>query len=137
MAGHEERASLPGSVTVSVVLMYLGGIVQMGLGIIIVFLRYAPGVTADELTLPVTLVGVGIVLFGLFVVSLASGVARGRRAARLSATIVILLGWVLFIVDLLISADGDWSGVIIQTVVAVAVIVPLWVGAGRQYFTAG
>ncbi|MET0955103.1 MAG: hypothetical protein ABWY68_04070 [Cryobacterium sp.] len=136
MAAPEERPSLPGSVTFSVVLMYLGGIVQMGLGIIIVFLRYVPGVTDHDITLAVTLVGVGIILFGLFVVSLASGVARGSRASRLSATIVLLLGWVLFIVDLVVSADGDWSGVIIQTAIAVAVILPLWVGAGRRYFAA-
>ena len=124
----------PGWVTWAVVLMYIGGIIQIALGILTVFLRYAPDVAADGIALGVTLVGAGIILFGLFVIGLASGVARGSRASRVGATVVILLGLALAIADLVIAGDADWSGVAIQLILVAAVIVPLWVGAGRRYF---
>lgn len=124
----------PGGVTFAVVLMYIGGILQITVGILTIFLRYVPDVAADGIASAVTLIGAGIILFGLFVVSLASGVARGSRAARLAATIVILLGLVLTGVDLVVAADGDWTGVTLQLVLLAAVILPLWVGRGRRYF---
>ncbi|MCS5736252.1 hypothetical protein [Herbiconiux daphne] len=126
----------PGLVTFAVVLMYIGGVAQVALGILTIFLRYAPGAEADGLVLPVTLFGSGMIFFGLFVVALASGVARGSRAARVGATVVMLLGLVLAIVDLVVAADGDWSGVAVQTVASAAVILPLWTGRGRLYFAA-
>lgn len=130
----QEHPRRPGLVTWAVVLMYIGGITQIGLGIVTVFLRYAPDVAAEGIALGVTLVGAGIILFGLFVIALASGVARGSRASRLGATVVILLGLALAITALVVADDGDWSGVTIQLVLVAAVILPLWVGPGRRYF---
>jgi heme A synthase len=129
-----EHPPRPGWVTLAVVLMYIGGILQIGLGILALFLRYDPDVEADGIAFAVTLVGTAIILFGLFVVALASGVARGSRAARVSATVLILLGWALSVVDLVIAADGDWTGVLLQTVLVAAVALPLWAGGGRRYF---
>ncbi|WP_240694933.1 hypothetical protein [Cryobacterium sp. SO1] len=130
----QEHPRRPGLVTGAVVLMYIGGITQIGLGIVTVFLRYAPDVAAEGIALGVTLVGAGIILFGLFVIALASGVARGSRASRLGATVVILLGLALAITAMVVADDGDWSGVTIQLVLVAAVILPLWVGPGRPYF---
>jgi len=124
----------PGGVTFAVVLMYIGGIAQIALGVLTIFLRYAPDVAADGTTFAVSLTGAGMVLFGLFVVALASGVARGSRVSRLSATVVVALGLVLMLADLIVADDGDWSGVAIQGLVVVCVVLPLWTGAGRRYF---
>jgi len=124
----------PGGVTFAVVLMYIGGIAQIALGVLTIFLRYAPDVAADGTTFAVSLTGAGMILFGLFVVALASGVARGSRVSRVSATVVVALGLVLMLADLIVADDGDWSGVAIQGLVVVCVVLPLWTGAGRRYF---
>jgi len=124
----------PAAVTVAVVLMYLGGVAQICLGIASIFLRYTAEAEAEGIALAVSLFGAGMILFGLFVIALASGVARGSRASRIGATIVLLLAVLLVVTDAVVSADGDWSAVAVQLPVSSAVIVPLWVGRGRRYF---
>jgi len=125
----------PGIVTFVVVLIYIAGIADVALGVLTIFLRYLPETAAEGITLPVTLLGAGMILFGLLLVALASGVARGSRAARIGTTIVLLAGLALDVADLLIAADGDWSGVVTQLAACAIVIIPLWVGAGGRYFT--
>jgi len=124
----------PASVTVAVVIMYLGGVAQIALGIVTIFLRYTPEAESEGIVLAVSLFGVAMILFGLFVIALASGVARGSRASRIGATVVLTLALVVAIVDLLVAADGDWSGVAIQSVASAGVILPLWITTGRRYF---
>jgi hypothetical protein len=131
VTGSEPRVR-PGWVTTAVVLLYIGAILQITVGILAIFLRYAPD--ADEVAFAITLIGAGIILFGLFMIGLASGVARGSRPARLATSAVILLVFALSLVDLFVAADGDWTGVTIQLVLMLAVLLPLWVGAGRRYF---
>ncbi|WP_314323336.1 hypothetical protein [Paenarthrobacter ilicis] len=129
-----ERSQRPGTVTFAVVLMYMAGITQILLGILTIFLRYTPDAQSQGVTLPITLLGAGMVLFGLLVIGLASGVARGSSAARQGATAVMLLGLAFAVLDLLVAADGDWSAVISQSIASIAVVVPLWTGRGRRYF---
>ncbi|MET3905394.1 hypothetical protein [Paenarthrobacter sp. 4246] len=129
-----ERPQRPGVVTFSVVLMYIGGIAQILLGILTIFLRYTPEAQSGGIALPITLLGAGMILFGLLVIGLASGVARGSEAARRGATAVMLLGLAFAVLDLTIAGDGDWSAVISQSIATVAVLVPVWVGRGRRYF---
>jgi len=124
----------PAAVTVAVVLMYLGGIAQICLGIVSIFLRYTAEAAAEGIALAVSLFGAGMILFGLFVIALASGVARGSRASRIGATIVLLLAVVLVVAYAVVAADGDWSAAVVQTVVSVAVVLPLWTGSGRRHF---
>ncbi|QJU55971.1 hypothetical protein HL652_06850 [Herbiconiux sp. SALV-R1] len=116
--------------------MYIGGIAQIALGILAIFLRYTPEASEGGEALAVTLLGVAMILFGLFVVSLASGVARASRMSRLVASILLVLAVLLAVLDLVVAGDGDWSGLAVQLVVSAAVIVPLWVGPGRRYFAA-
>jgi len=129
-----ESPKRPGAVTFSVVLMYIGGIAQILLGILTIFLRYTPEAQSGGIALPITLLGAGMILFGLLVIGLASGVARGSEAARRGATTVMLLGLAFAVVDLIVAVDGDWSAVIVQSIATVAVVVPQWVGRGRRYF---
>lgn len=128
------RRPRPPGVTVAVVLMYLGGLAQIALGIGTIFLRYAADAAAEGIGTAVTLLGAGMILFGLFVIALASGVARGSRAARTSATVVMVLGLALMLLDALTAGDDDWSGVVIQSLATVAVVAPLRIGRGRRYF---
>ena len=138
MDGMTQRAprARPGFVTFAVVLVYLGGIAQIALGILAIFLRYTPEAAEGDTALAVTLLGVAMILFGLFVIALASGVARGSRVSRWAATIVLLAAVLLAVVDLVVAADGDWSGLAVQLAVSALVIVALWTGAGRRYFAA-
>ncbi len=129
-----ERDKRPGAVTFSVVLMYIGGIAQILLGILTIFLRYTPEAQSGGITFPITLLGAGMVLFGLLVIGLASGVARGSTAARRGATAVMLLGLAFAVLDLIIGADRDRSAVISQAIATVMVLVPLWTSRGRRYF---
>jgi len=129
-----ESPKRPGVVTFSVVLMYIGGIAQIVLGVLTIFLRYAPEAQSSGITFPITMLGAGMVLFGLLVIGLASGVARGSEAARRGATAVMLLGLAFAVLDLIIAADGDWSAVISQSIATVAVVIPLWTGRGSRYF---
>lgn len=122
--------------TVAVVVLYLGGIAQIGLGVVSIFLRYSTEVQADGLTLAVTLTGAGMVLFGLFMIAIASGVARGSALSRAIASAIVALALALAVVDLVVAGDGDWTGVVVQSVVAAAVLLPLWLGGGRAYFAA-
>ncbi|MGR0160338.1 hypothetical protein [Paenarthrobacter nitroguajacolicus] len=131
-----ESPNRPGVVTFSVVLMYIGGIAQILLGILTIFLRYTPEAQSGGIALPITLLGAAMILFGLLVIGLASGVARGSEAARRGATAVMFLGLAFAVVDLIVAADGDWSAVIVQSIATVAVVVPQWVGRGRRYFEA-
>ncbi|MFB2581373.1 hypothetical protein ACEXQD_08980 [Herbiconiux sp. P15] len=126
----------PGSVTFAVVLVYIAGVAQIALGILAIFLRYTPEASEGETALAVTLLGAAMVLFGLFVIALASGVARGSRVSRTVVTVLMLLAVALAVVDLVVAADGDWSGLAVQLVVSALVILPLWLGAGRRYFAA-
>ncbi|MDR6989764.1 hypothetical protein J2Y66_004281 [Paenarthrobacter nitroguajacolicus] len=126
----------PGTVTFSVVLMYIGGIAQIILGILTIFLRYTPEAQSGGAAFPITLLGAGMILFGLLVIGLASGVARGSEAGRRGATAVMLLGLAFAVLDLIIAGDGDWSAVIVQSLATIAVVVPLWVRRGRRYFDA-
>jgi heme A synthase len=125
----------PGIVTFAVVVMYAGGVAQIALGILTLFVRYVPDAPTGELGLLVTLFGAGMILFGLFVIALASGVGRGSRAARLAASVVMILALALAVTALVVVGDGDWSGVAVQLVASAAVIVPVWMPPGRRYFT--
>ncbi|MCS5719690.1 hypothetical protein N1027_16275 [Herbiconiux sp. CPCC 205763] len=124
----------PGLVTFSVVLIYIAGIVDVLLGIAAIFVRYLPEAEADGLVFPVTVVGAAMIIIGLAIVSLASGVARGSRFARGAITILLLVGLVLGIVELVLDPDDGPSGLIGQAVACVVVALPLWIGPGGRFF---
>ena len=56
------------------VLVYLSGLASVAIGILILLSRYQ--VERAEV-LPVSLLGAGVILFGLLTIAVASGVARG------------------------------------------------------------
>ncbi len=115
-------ARRPVPVTIAVVLVYLGGLASALFGLLFLLTRYA--VTGSDV-LAVTLIGAGIMLFGLLSVAAAAGLSRGSGLSRvfvtvLAATLIALQLWSLLV-------QHEWSGwSIAQVVLHAAVITALW-----------
>jgi hypothetical protein len=137
MIGHMDAVvprRRPGLVTLAVVLIYIAGVVDVLVGIAAIFVRYLPEAEADGLVFPVTVLGAAMIIIGLAIIALASGVARGSRFARGAITILLLLGLVVDIVDLVLDPDSGPTGLIGQAIACVIVALPLWIGPGGRYF---
>ncbi len=74
-----ETRRRPAVVTAAIVLVYVGGLLNTALGVVVLLARYA--VTPD-LVLPVSLVGAATVLLGLLTVAGGSALSRGSVLAR-------------------------------------------------------
>ncbi|MEI3868595.1 hypothetical protein V6S02_16055 [Microbacterium sp. CCNWLW134] len=118
--------------TVVVVLVYTVAFANVALGILVLLSRY--DVAADEV-LPVSLLGAGIILFGLLVVALASALARGSRLARLFLTGYVALLVALQVVTIVSSDSWDIPATV-QLLVQVIAVVFVWVPPASRYFTA-
>lgn len=120
----------PVAVTVAIVLVYVGGLLNTALGVLVLLARY--GVT-DDLVLPVSLVGAATILLGLLTVAGGSALARGSRLARnlLTAYLAVL---VVLQVTALALTELD-ATIVAALVAALAVIAALWIpGRARRYF---
>lgn len=126
----------PPELIVAVVLGYLTGVAQILAGIAVMFGRYLPD-TNDAERLVVTIVGACIVLLGLFVITIASGLTRARRDARVLVTALLGVTIVLDVVILIASPD-QWF-VIVDLVLVAAAVTVLWTGRTARFFarTAG
>jgi holin-like protein len=122
----------PVVVTIAVVLVYLSGLASIAVGILILLSRY----TVDPpQVLPVSLLGAGVILFGLLTIAVASGVSRGRRLARLLVTIYLVLQFVLRIVTILSADAWDWSSAI-ELAAYAFIAYALWAPPGSRFFAA-
>ncbi|MFJ3394603.1 hypothetical protein [Leifsonia aquatica] len=122
----------PAELIVAIVLSYVVGIGQIAAGIVLMFVRYADGLDGTE-RFVVTLVGALTMLLGLLVVSLASGLGRARRDARVLLTVLMSVSAALG-VYVLITSPGDLWFRLIDVVVTVAVIAVLWTGRVARFF---
>ncbi|GAA2250514.1 hypothetical protein N1031_20110 [Herbiconiux moechotypicola] len=129
-------ARRPALVTVAVVLVYITGIADVLLGILAVFARYLPEAELDGLAFPVTVLGAAMIIIGLGIVALASGLARGSRFARGLLTALLLIGLALDLTGFVLAPEGGPSTVIAQAVVAAVVLLPLWFGPGARWLRA-
>lgn len=120
----------PVAVTVAIVLVYLGGLLNTGLGILVLLARYE---VTDDLVLPVSLVGAATILLGLLTVAGGSALARGSRLARNLLTGYLSVLVVLQAVALpLTELDPTIIGALIA---ALSVIAAMWVPPhARRYF---
>jgi len=118
-------------VRVAVVLIYLSGFASVAIGILVLLSRYS--VEAAEV-LPTSLLGAGIILFGLLTIAVASGVARGRRLARLILTIYLAVQFVLHIVTIVTADTWDWTSAV-EMVIYVFIAVAVWTPPGSRYFS--
>lgn len=77
-----DAARRPVIVSVAVAFVYLTGLLSILLGILVLLSRYDQSSSGDILA--VSLVGAAIILIGLLIIGIASGVAR-RAACRASS----------------------------------------------------
>jgi hypothetical protein len=117
-------------VRVAVVLVYLSGFASVAIGILVLLSRYR--VEPAEV-LPVSLLGAGIILFGLLTIAVASGVARGRRLARLLLTTYLAVQFVLHIVTIVTADTWDWTSAA-EMAIYIFTAVAVWTPPGSRYF---
>jgi holin-like protein len=121
----------PAIVTVALVFVYLGGLAATALGILVLLSRYQ--VPADEV-LTVSLLGAGVILFGLLSLAVAGALARGSRPARILLTVYLGLQLLLQAWSI---ATTDWDPASLAVVaVGVFVIAALWLPPGSHHFRA-
>lgn len=119
-------------VRIAVVLVYLSGFASVAIGILVLLSRYR--VERAEV-LPVSLLGAGIILFGLLTIAVASGVARGRRLARVILTVYLAVQFVLHVVTIVTADTWDWTSVA-EMAIYVFIAVAVWTPPGSRYFAA-
>ncbi|ANJ26065.1 hypothetical protein [Agromyces aureus] len=121
----------PPELIVAVVLGYVTGVAQILAGIAVMFGRYLPDTNAAE-RLVVTVTGACVVLLGLFVITIASGLTRARRDARVLVT--ALLGVTIALDVVILIASPDLWFVIVDLVLVAAAITVLWTGRTARFF---
>ncbi|KTS07008.1 hypothetical protein [Microbacterium testaceum] len=121
----------PVAVTVAIVLVYIGGLLNTALGVLVLLSRYE--VSAD-LVLPVSLVGAATILLGLLTVAGGSALSRGSRLARILLTAYLS---VLVVLQAVAMALTELDPILtVALIAALAVIAALWIPrAARRYFT--
>ncbi|KQT75453.1 hypothetical protein [Microbacterium sp. Leaf436] len=120
----------PVAVTVAIVLVYLGGLLNTALGILVLLTRYE---VTDDLVLPVSLVGAATILLGLLTVAGGSALARGSRLARTLLTTYLTVLVVLQAAALALT-ELDPT-IIVALIAALTVIAAMWVPPhARRYF---
>ncbi len=126
-----EKARRPVAVTVAIMLVYIGGLLNTALGVLVLLSRYE--VTAD-LVLPVSLIGAATILLGLLTIAGGSALSRGSRLARILLTAYLSVLVVLQAAAMLLTElDATLAAALVA---ALAVIAALWIPAdARRYFT--
>lgn len=114
---------------IATVLVYLSALSSVALGILILLSRYQ---VPDDLVLSVTLVGAAIILFGLLMIAIASGLWRGSRFARLLITVYF---GILVALNVITIVTSDWDAFsFVQMSVQALVVAALWVPPGSLRF---
>ncbi|MFD6700951.1 MULTISPECIES: hypothetical protein [unclassified Microbacterium] len=129
--GDPSTAARPALITVVAVLAALNGIVSALIGTIILLSRY----DADpEDVLMVSLIGAGVILFGLLTLAVAGGLGRGSRLSRALTTVYLGVQLLLAVLALAISGWDGWG--VMGIVVDVLIVLALWLPRGARYFAA-
>ena len=122
----------PWELVVVVVLCCIQGVVAVATGALLVLDRFLDEFSAGGVT-AVTLAGAATVLVGLFLFTVASGIFRGDRVARIGLTVLLILdlasdvffGWFEPDEPLLRMASAALS---------ILILVVVWTGRSRRYF---
>jgi len=132
-ANPHRRHKPPAELILVVVLTYVAGVLSIGVGILFILLRYVADIATLGGQFGVTLIGAGVILFGLFIIALASALSRGKHYARVGLTIALGVETALAVISLIVDADSVWFEVLL-IVVSVLIVLALWVGRPRAYF---
>ena len=120
----------PALVTTAIVFVYLTALYSVGMGILVLLSRYR--VPAEDI-LSVSLLGAAIILLGLLMIAVASGLARGSRFSRLLLTIYLAIAIVLHVVTIATAEGWQWSA-IIEGVLELLILAVLWLPPGARFF---
>ena len=127
------RHKPPAELIVIVVLTYVAGFLSIGVGIVFILLRYVADIGQLGGEFGVTLIGAGVILFGLFIIALASALGRGKHYARVLLTVALGVETVLAVLSLIIDAASAWFEIVL-IVISVLIVLALWLGRPRSYF---
>lgn len=123
-----EHVQRPVTVTVAMVLVFLGALGSVLLGLLVLLARYD---TTEVLA--VSLFGSAIVLFGLLLMAAAVALTRGSGLSRLFVTILTAILIVLQALSLVIGHDWSWTAAV-QLLLFGYVLVTLWTPPGSRFF---
>ncbi|MEV8358880.1 hypothetical protein [Microbacterium sp. NPDC076895] len=127
-----DAARRPVIVSVAVAFVYLTGLLSILLGILVLLSRYDQSSSGD--VLGVSLIGAAIILIGLLIIGIASGVARGSRLSRITLTVYLAIQVPLHALAIAAS-DFDWIAVA-QLVLELFTLVVLWLPPTNRFFRA-
>ena len=133
MTGDAATVTRPPELTVVVVLTYISAIASIVVGVLLILARYTVPESDATARTVVTIAGAVVVLIGFMIVSVASGIARGDRKARVLATVLIGLAALVSLVSLVLNPDDLWTQ-LIGVLINGGVIVVLWTGRVRRFF---
>ncbi|TQJ31221.1 hypothetical protein FBY39_1684 [Microbacterium sp. SLBN-146] len=117
-------------VTIAIVLIYLTAFASLALGILVLLSRY--DVPTDDV-LFVSLLGASVILLGLLMIALASGLSRGSRFARNLVTVYLVISIGLHVTTIVSTDVWDWSAAI-QAVIDALIIAALWLPPGAPFY---
>ncbi|AZS37778.1 hypothetical protein CVS47_02424 [Microbacterium lemovicicum] len=120
----------PVVVTVAVVLVYLSGILNVIVGTFVLLSRY--DVAPDDV-LPVSLLGAGLILFGLLTLAVASGLSRGSRLSRILVTLYLVAQLVLHVITIAVADAWDWTEAA-QILLELLILAAVWAPPGARFF---
>ena len=121
----------PVVVTIAIVLVYISGVGNTALGVLVLLSRY--DVQGDSAILTMSLLGAGIVLLGLLTIAGASSLSRGSRLARILITLYLGIQTVLHILTIIDADTWDVSATV-QIVLELFAIAVLWLPPGSRFF---
>ena len=121
----------PLAVTLVVAFVYIIGFYDAALGVIVLLSRY--DMRGEQNIVIVSLLGAGIILFGLLLVAVAAGVGHGSRLSRILVTIYVGVQAILYVVTIVTTDPWDWWSVG-ALVIHLAVLAALWLPPGSRYF---
>lgn len=127
------RRRRPAELTVVVVLAYAQGVLDVALGILLLLTRYDDEIRADGDAFVMSILGAAVILFGLLVIAVASGIARGDRVARIVLTIGVALSLALDAASIAVAPTQSWGNVA-SAVIGVAILLIIWTGRGARHF---
>lgn len=117
-------------VTIAIVLIYVTALASVAVGIIVLLSRYR--VPAGDV-LVVSLLGAAVILLGLLMIAIASGISRGSAFSRILISIYLLIAIALHITTIVSTDVWDWSPAL-QAVLDVLILAALWLPPGSRFF---
>lgn len=111
---------------------YVGAYGTIAVGVIALFARYIPELTAEERFIT-TITGFAILMIGFLTISIASGILRGEKVSRVLFTVLTSIVIAFILLVNIASEQVSLSLSLIAALLA-ATIAILWTGRRRTYF---